>query len=147
MSGKLFSWSTIDSLKEKRFFRLLYYFTLYSMAVTFLLSGLRKFPGTRFTVLGLDNPVGLFFEGMYQTGIYWHFIGYFQIAAGVMAFIKRLPLGILFMLIVTVNIFLISVGLNMRGTPVITAAMLLGNIYLMLWNYRHYLPIIENPKG
>jgi len=145
MNSNFFIW--IDSLKQKRFFRFVYYFTLYSMAVTFLISGLRKFPGVKFTILGLNNPVGLFFAGMYQTGFYWNFIGYFQIAAGIMAFFKRTrPLAILFMMIVSVNIFLISIGLQMYGTPVITAAMLAANIYLLLWNYKHYLPVIEYPK-
>lgn len=134
----------IDELKKIRFFRFFYTFTMYSMAVTFILSGLRKFPGIRFTNLGLDNPVGLFFEGMNQTGFYWHFIGYFQAATGIMAFIKKLrPLSAMFMLIICINIFLISVGLNMRGTPVITGAMLLASIFLMLWHYKNFLPIFN----
>jgi hypothetical protein len=50
------------------------------------------------------------------------------------------------MMPVTVNVFLVSVGLNMRGTPVITSCMLLGNIALILWYYEHYLPLLEQPK-
>jgi hypothetical protein len=139
-----FNW--IDLQRSKLIFMLFYYGARYGLGLGFVLSGARKFPDVRFTNLPTDNPVGLFFEAMFQMPIYWNFIGYYQILCGVLMFIPRLKaVTPLLILPITVNIFLISVALNMRGTPLITSAMLLGNIYLMLWHYEHYLPILKKP--
>jgi hypothetical protein len=56
MKGKFFLWEIIDLMQKKKFFRFVYAFTYISMGVTFILSGIRKFPGLRFTILGTDNP-------------------------------------------------------------------------------------------
>jgi hypothetical protein len=51
------------------------------------------------------------------------------------------------MLSVTVNIFLVSAGLDMSGTPFITFSMLMANVFMFLWNYQRYLPIFEKPEN
>lgn len=141
---KFFDW--IDEQRNHWFFMLLYYGARYGLGLGFVLSGARKFPGVRFTTLGIDNPVGLFFEAMFQMPIYWNFIGYYQIICGVLMFIPRFKaLTPILILPITVNIFLISVALHMRGTPLITSAMLLGNVYLLFWHYEHYLPLLKKP--
>ncbi|WP_461303457.1 hypothetical protein [Aureisphaera sp.] len=134
----------IDRLKTKKTFVLLYWLTKVSLGLGFILSGLRKMPGVKFTAIGIDNPIGLFFEGMYQTGFYWNFIGYFQIAVGILLvspWLRRLSPILAFP--VTFNIFLVSASLHMRGTPIITSAMVLGNIFLLIWHSRSYLPIFQ----
>ena len=103
------------------------------MGVTFILSGLRKWPGVKFTTLPVENPVGAYFQAMHDTGFYWNSIGYFQIGVG------------LLMMPVTVNIFLVSVSLHMTGTPFITAAMLLGNAFLLYWHFPNYRGIFQKP--
>jgi uncharacterized membrane protein YphA (DoxX/SURF4 family) len=146
MESKLVFFNWIDYLRGKKFFRIVYRLTGISMAVTFILSGIRKFPGLKFTILGTDNPVGLYFEAMHQLGFYWNFIGYFQVICGILLLFKRTaPLAVLLMLPVTVNILLVSVGLDMRGTPLITSAMLLANIFMLLWHYERYLPVVNTP--
>lgn len=136
--------SFIDRLHSLRFFRILYWLTKFVLGVGFILSGLRKIPGVKFTTLPIDNPVGLFFEGMYQTGFYWNFIGYYQIIVGLLLLTpwckKLTPL---LLLPVSINIFLISASLDMRGTPIITAFMLLGNIFLLGWHLKTYLPVLK----
>ena len=72
----------VDRLKTLKALRLLYWLVRIGMGVTFVLSGIRKLPGIHFTALPVDNPVGHFFDAMYQTGFYWNFIGYFQILVG-----------------------------------------------------------------
>ncbi|MGI9625596.1 MAG: DoxX family protein, partial [Longimicrobiales bacterium] len=54
------------------------------LAMAFIPTGLVKATGQRFTTLPVENPVGFFFEAMYQTGPYWFFIGAMQILAGVL---------------------------------------------------------------
>lgn len=116
------------------------------MGLTFVLSGIRKLPGLKFTALPLENPVGFYFEAMHSTGFYWNFIGGFQILIGICVFFNRFVVAsALLMMPVTVNIFLVSIALNMSGTPVITSLMLLGNIFLLLYHYKNYKPILEKP--
>ncbi|MCB9082231.1 MAG: hypothetical protein H6555_11015 [Lewinellaceae bacterium] len=134
----------IDQCRKITAFHWLYWATRMGMGITFILSGIRKLPGIEFTILPVTNPVGAFFHAMHETGLYWNFIGYFQIAIGFLIFSNRFRvLAGLLMMPVTVNIFLVSVALHMRGTPIITAMMLLGNIFLLLWHYENYLPVVK----
>jgi len=134
----------IDSSRQKLLYKILYWIARYGLGLTFIISGIRKLPGVLFTILPVDNPVGAYFHAMHETGFYWNFIGYFQIVVGVVVFVNRFSaLASLLMMPVTVNIFLISIALHMTGTPVITSLMLLGNIYLLLWKYQKFLPLVR----
>lgn len=114
------------------------------LGIGFIISGVRKMPGVKFTTISIDNPIGLFFEGMYQTGFYWNFIGYYQILAGLLLMTPWLQrLTPVLLLPVSVNIFLVSASLEMRGTPIITALMLLGNLFLIAWHAHDYRPIFK----
>jgi hypothetical protein len=131
-------------MKRFRYLKYLYWASSLSLGVGFVLSGLRKMPGIKFTQLPISNPVGLFFEGMYATGAYWNFIGYYQIVVGIVLispwYRKISPL---LALPVTVNIFGVSIGLGMQGTPVITALMLLANLFLIVWQWKTYRPLFK----
>ena len=117
------------------------------MGLTFIASGLRKLPGVRFTTLPVENPVGYYFDAMYETGFYWNFIGYVQIAIGLMIFFRRFFLiSPILMMPITLNIFLITISLHMTGTPLITGAMLLANTFLFAYHYEYYLPLLQKPN-
>ena len=136
--------TTISQLRQVKTLRIFYWFLKITMGLTFITSGLRKMPGVKFTQISIDDPVGLFFEGMYQTGFYWNFVGYYQILAGILLMLnwfKALSPVLIFP--VTVNIFLVSVSLEMRGTPFITACMLAANLYLLLWHLDSYKAIFK----
>lgn len=106
------------------------------LALGFVPSGITKVLGNRFTILGLDNPVGFFFEALYRTGFYWRFLGLCQLAAALLLLIPRTAtLGALLYFPLILNIFVITVSLRFQGTPVITGLMLLANIYLLCWDY------------
>lgn len=105
------------------------------LAVAFLPTGLVKLLGRRFTVLSVDNPIGFFFEAMYQTGPYWHFVGTVQVVAAVLLLIPATAtLGALLFLPVGVSVFLITLGLGFQGTVWITSGMLLSVTYLICWD-------------
>ena len=141
---RLFSF--IESLHNILIVKILYWVARVGMGLTFITSGIRKLPGVEFTLLPTSDPVGAYFNAMHETGFYWNFIGYFQILIGLLVFFNRfVVMSVLLMMPVTVNIFLVSVSLGMRGTPLITAAMVLGNTFLILWHYKHYLGLLENP--
>ena len=106
------------------------------LALAFLPSSMTKILGHRFTSLGLDSPVGFFFEAMYRTGIYWQFIGIMQLTAAVLLVIPRTQaLGALVYFPIALNIFLITVGIGFQGTPFITGAMVLASFFLLCWHY------------
>ena len=129
----------ITELRSTRIFWIFYWFLKITMGLTFVSSGIRKLPGVKFTQLPIENPVGLFFEGMYVTGFYWNFIGYYQIVTGLLLmtpWLKRL--SPLLILPVTFNIWLVSLSLHMKGTPFITSMMLLANLFLIMWHAHSY---------
>jgi uncharacterized membrane protein YphA (DoxX/SURF4 family) len=64
-------------------------FTRILLALAFTPSGITKVVGHRFTILGLDTPVGFFFEAMYRTGFYWRFLGLCQLGAALLLLIPR----------------------------------------------------------
>jgi hypothetical protein len=105
------------------------------LAMAFLPTGLVKATGQRFTSLPVDNPVGFFFEAMYQTGPYWVFIGLMQMAAATLLLIPHTAtLGAVLFLPIGLSIFLITWGVGFQGTVYITAGMLLSVTYLVCWD-------------
>lgn len=131
-------------LSKNQFVTSVYNLSQWSLGLAFLLSGIRKLPGIKFTQLPIDNPVGLFFEGMYATGIYWHFIGLYQMVVGLWLLLGWMPrLTPLVSIPVTINIFLVSVGLHMSGTPIITGLMLLANSFLIIFHWPSYAHLFQ----
>ncbi|HEX9980929.1 MAG TPA: hypothetical protein VGB50_10250 [Flavobacterium sp.] len=119
--------------------KIFYFFTWFTrilLALAFIPSGLKKIMGLRFTTMGIESPIGFFFEGLYRTGFYWNFLGWVQLSAAALLLIPRTSLlGAVIYLPVVVNILVIVTAMNFSGTPVVAALMLLANCYLLLWDY------------
>lgn len=131
-------------VKQHRFLKIFTVFTRILLAFGFLPSGLTKVLGNRFTILGIDNPVGFFFEAMYRTGFYWRFLGLCQLAAAALLIIPRTAtIGALVYFPLILNIFVITVSLRFTGTPFITGLMLLANFYLLCWDYDKLKQLIK----
>lgn len=134
----------IDYFKTTKVALPFYWFLKITLGIGFVLSGLRKLPSVKFTQIPISEPVGLFFEGMYATGFYWNFIGYYQILVGLLLMTKWFKsLTPVLLLPVSVNIFLVSISLHMKGTPIITGLMLLGNLFLLLWHSTSYQMMLK----
>src|SRR5919112_1540986 len=136
MSGQ----SSLDRVharvREQRYLKVFTVLTRILLALGFTPSGITKVLGNRFTILGVDNPVGFFFEAMYRTGFYWRFLGLCQLAAAALLVIpKTATIGALVYFPLILNIFVITVSLHFTGTPFITGLMLLANLYLLCWDY------------
>jgi len=132
--------SPLDRLHARvRASRLLGWFTVFTrvvLALAFVPSGLTKLLGNRFTRLGVDDPVGFFFEALYRTGSYWNFLGLCQLAAALLLLVPRTAtLGALVYFPIVLNIFVLTVSMRFTGTPFITGLMLLANVYLLCWDY------------
>ena len=125
-----------ERVKKSRLLKFFTVFTRILLALAFLPSGLTKLMGNRFTVLGIDDPVGFFFEALYRTGFYWRFLGICQLTVALLLLIPRTAtLGALAYFPLILNIFVITVSMGFTGTPVITGLMLLASIYLLCWDY------------
>lgn len=133
-----------NKIYHKKIFKLFTWGTRILLFLAFLPSGLKKLLGERFTILGVDTPVGFFFEALYQTGFYWNFIGFMQLLAGLLLLIPRTTfLGALIYLPIIMNILVIVISMNFTGTPYIAGMMLIGNIYLLLWDYKKLVKVIS----
>lgn len=106
------------------------------LAVGFIPTGMVKVLGRRFTTLSPENPVGAFFETLYQSGLYWQFIGWTQVIAGICVIVPATAtLGALLFLPVMLSIFAITLSYDFASTPVVAGLMLLANVYLICWDY------------
>ena len=118
------------------------------LALAFLPSSLVKVMGQRFTRISTSDPIGYFFEAMYQTGLFWRFIGASQLVAVALLLIPATAtLGAAMFLPITVNIFVITVSLHFTGTPVITGLMLLANVFLVCWDYHKFASVLFGPSA
>ena len=112
--------------------------------VGFLPSGLKKLLGERFTILGVDTPVGFFFEALYRTGFYWNFLGLVQLIAGILLLIPKTSFfGALLYFPIIINIFIIVTSMGFTGTPYVVGLMLLANLYLIFWDYKKLKQIVS----
>jgi len=106
------------------------------LALAFIPTALVKLTGQRFTLISIENPVGFFFEALYRTGLYWRFIGFGQLAAGILVLIPRTStLGAILFFPIVANIFVITLSMPFAGTPVVTGLMLLASFFLLCWDY------------
>lgn len=105
------------------------------LAMAFLPTGMVKVLGQRFTLLPLESPVGFFFEAMYRTGPWWHFIGAVQVVAAVCLLVPSVAiLGALLFLPIGISILLITWGVGFQGTVWVAWGMVLSVTYLLCWD-------------
>lgn len=137
----------VDRLHQLRAARLFTLGTRVLLAVGFLPSGVVKLMGERFTKLGIETPVGFFFEAFYRSGFYWNFIGAAQLLAALLLLVPRTRvLGAVVYFPIILNIFLITWSMHFQGTPVVTGLMLLGATWLLLWDVRTIRCLFEAPR-
>ena len=121
-------------------------FTRIMLAAGFIPTGMVKLLGQRFTVMSVSTPVGAFFEAMYQTGLFWRFIGAAQVFAGLLLLVPAVAhLGALLFLPIVGCITVITIALSFGNTVIVVSAMLAAVLYLLLWDYdriRSILPTI-----
>lgn len=135
----------IDKLKTLLFFKLSVIYLRYLIGFAFVFASIVKIKGERFTSLSTDTPVGYFFEAMYQSGFYWNFLGWSQFIAGAILMTQRFAtIGAMIFFPIILNVALITHSVNFgTGTPTVTTLMLLGTIYLLLWDYRKWIILFQ----
>lgn len=130
----------MNKIKEKVWLQIFIIYTRYLIGGSFVFASLIKIKGNRFTgESGELNPINSawhFFETMYQSGLYWKFIGVSQLIAGFLLMTQKYSkLGALLNLPIILNIFIITLSYYFAYTPVITGLMLLANLMLIIWEW------------
>jgi len=130
----------IDSLKRLLFFKLAVIYLRYLIGFAFVFASIIKIKGDRFTSISPSEPIGYFFEALYQSGFYWNFLGWSQFIAGALMMTQRFAtVGTLMFLPIILNVFMITHAIDFgMGTPVITTLMLLGTLFLLAWDYQKW---------
>jgi hypothetical protein len=139
--------NTLDTIHERvtssRLLQLFTVFTRVILAFGFIPPSYIKIMHRPFTVLPDSNPVGHYFNALYQTGFYYEFIGWGQmIAAILLLFPRTAHLGALMFLPIIVNIAVLTASVGFRGTWVITILMSLAGTYLVAWEYDRLKPVL-----
>ncbi|MES3032420.1 MAG: hypothetical protein V4813_00330 [Gemmatimonadota bacterium] len=113
------------------------------LALAFMPTAMVKMLGLRFTSISPSTPIGHFFEAMYQSGIYWRFLGLSQLVAGALLLIPATStVGAVLFFPIALSIFVITVSLHFTGTPVITGLMLLAATFLLCWDYHRLAALL-----
>lgn len=140
---------TISSLKRIKTLQIFTIFLRYLIGAAFVFASIVKIHGLRFTSdSGAGSPINSawhFFETIYASGLYWKFIGWGQLLAGLILMTQRWSTfgAVLFLPIIT-NIFVITVSYEFAGTPLITFLMLLANLYLLIWDWNKLKFLFSN---
>jgi len=133
--------------KGNRWFQYFTVFCRIALALGFIPSGIVKITGERFTALPAEHPLGHYFDALYQTGYYYTFIGVGQIITALLLLIPRTALlGAIIYFPTILNICVLAYATRFEGTR-ITTLMLLGNIYLLCWDYeriKYILPFKQS---
>lgn len=128
--------------KNKETFQIFTIYLRYLIGGAFVFSGVGKVMGDRFIPAGsMQIPIegmalDVFFETLFRTGIWWRFIGFGQVVAGLLLVTQRWStLGAILFFPISLNIFFITLSMDFRGTPIVTGLILLGNLWLLFWDY------------
>ena len=118
-------------------------FVRLTLAVGFIPPSIPKILHRPFTVLPDSNPVGHYFNALYQTGFYYEFIGWAQLTAAILLLIPRTAhIGALMFLPIIANIAVLTTSVGFVGTWLVTILMSLAATYLVCWEYDRLKPIV-----
>ena len=114
------------------------------IGLAFIPAGMVKIYGERFTRLSIDTPVGYFFEALFQSGLYWNFLGLAQLIAAFLLFTQRFAtIGAMIFFGIITNIFMITISLDFKNTWIITILLLIASLLLLIWDYPKLLPLFK----
>ena len=137
-------------LRQRVLMQLFIIYLRYLIGGAFVFASLVKLQGHRFTTdSGAAAPIhsaSHFFETMYQSGLYWQFIGLGQLVAGLLLMSQRQArLGAVLFLPIMASVFVITLSYDFAFTPVITGLMLLGNLLFIWWEWPALRVLVHQP--
>lgn len=140
----------MNKLKHNIWANIFIIYTRYLIGSAFVFASVIKIKGLRFISFdGASAPINSlnhYFETMYQSGIYWQFIGWGQLFAGALLMTQRYAkLGALLYFPIITNIFAITISYDFANTPIVTGLMLLANMLLIFWDWDKLRILINLP--
>lgn len=118
-------------------------FTRVLLGIGFIPPSIVKILGRPFTILPDSNPVGHYFNALYQTGFYYEFIGWAQLIAVVLLLFPRTAhLGAMLFFPIILNIAVLTNAVGFAGTWLITDLMLLACAFLVCLEYDRLKPFL-----
>lgn len=122
-----------------------------ALAAGFIPAGLVKIAGERFANgLSVNHPMGNYLVALYRTGYYYTFIGVLQLIAAILLIIPRTAtLGAVIYFPIILNICILSFAVRFDGSLLTSPLMVLGNLYLLCWDYhklKFILPFYQSEK-
>lgn len=139
-------------VKSKLIPQLIIIITRYLLGGAFVFASIIKIKGLRFTNIdGTNYPINSpfhYFETVYQSGLYWKFLGLGQLIAGGLLLTQRYTkLGAIMYFPIIVNVYVITLSYSFSGTPYITGMMVLANMLLIIWEWDTLKVLInQQPK-
>ena len=131
--------------------RLLQVFTAFLrilLVFSFIPPSIPKILHKRFTLLPPTDPVGHYFDALYQTGFYYNFIGWSQLIAVLLLLIPRTShIGALLFFPIIVNIAVLTTSVGFRGTWLVTILMSIACLYLVCWDYPRWKKVLFGIAG
>lgn len=127
-------------MKNKIWIQIFIVYLRYLIGFAFIFASIVKIQGLRFTSeSGAESPIDSawhFFETLYESGLYWRFLGLAQFTTGTLLLTQRFAkLGALLFLPIIANVFMITISYDFNGTSVITALMLISTLLLLYWDW------------
>lgn len=140
----------MNQFKSNFWTQLFVIYTRYLLGGGFVFASIIKIKGRRFTsVSHEDADFGTamhFFETMYQTGIYWQFLGWGQLIAGFLLMTQRYAmLGAVVNFPIILNVFVITISMEFGSTFLVTGMMLLANLGLLVWHWNNLRNLVNLP--
>jgi uncharacterized membrane protein YphA (DoxX/SURF4 family) len=143
----------LDNWKQKNFLQIITIYLRYLIGGAFIIAafGMGKVSGTSNLMSSMDHPIQdlqpiqQFFRVMTDSGLYWKFIGWTQIIAGALLMTQHFArLGALIFFGLILNIFVITIAYDFKGTPVVTGLLLLAATWLLIWDLRSLQVLVRD---
>jgi len=135
------------SVTHRRPLQLFTVFTRLILAAGFIPPSIPKILHKPFTVLPDSNPVGHYFNALYDTGFYYEFIGWAQLTAALLLLFPRTAhIGALMFLPIIANVAVLTTSVGFQGTWVLTILMCLAATWLVAWEYDRLKPIVFHKR-
>lgn len=157
IDSKRFVMTFRPSWKATIWLQVLVIYTRYLLGGAFVFASLVKIMGHRFTnSSGELDPIRSaphLFETLYNSGLYWQFLGLGQLVAGFFLMTQRYALlGVLIFLPIISNIFVITISYDFSYTFLVTGTMLVATLGLLAWDWDRLrvvvsLPVADAPEG
>lgn len=148
--------SIIASLRQFGFLQIFTIYVRYLIGGAFVIAafGMGKFNNQELAISSAGvsietlEPIQQFFRVMATSGLYWNFIGWFQVVAGVLLMTQRFAkAGAALFFGMILNIFIITLSYDFKGTPFITGLMLLAATYLIIWDFDSFQFMFRKPTA